>query len=236
MTAYIGVAPGRYDLQLVLAGATSCTTGVIPVTTGLPILQADSHTTFAATGDVMAINDDSSLKVGAFGDDVTSAGASGVTARFLNADPGAAAVVVGTGDLASGTFAPIWRDAEFASSPMAIADGGATDFNGYALIPPLAGVELSAHGIGTTKDLATAAHVTAAAGFRRDARNRQWQERRHPSAVLHVPGRPAGARLALALRGPHRGVTDVAPARAPSLRTERRWPAGERAGRPFPRP
>jgi hypothetical protein len=47
---------------------------------------------------------------------------------------------------------------------MAIADGGATDFNGYALIPPLTGGELSAHAVGTTKDLATAAHVTAAAG------------------------------------------------------------------------
>jgi len=113
---------------------------------------------------VHAINDDSSLKVGGFEDDVTSDGSSGVTARFLNAEPGVAAVTVGTGDLASGTFAPIWVDAQFAATPFFIADGGASDPNGYALIPPFASVELSAHAVGATKDLVTAAHVTAAAG------------------------------------------------------------------------
>jgi hypothetical protein len=164
VTAYIGVAPGHYDLQLVNAGATDCTTGVVPTTMGLPILLVGSHTTFAATGDVHAINDDSSLKVGGFEDDVTSDGSSGVTARFLNAEPGVAAVTVGTGDLASGTFAPIWVDAQFAATPFFIADGGASDPNGYALIPPFASVELSAHAVGATKDLVTAAHVTAAAG------------------------------------------------------------------------
>jgi hypothetical protein len=71
---------------------------------------------------------------------------------------------VGTGDVASSTFAPIWPDAQFASTPSAIADGTPTDFNGYAVIPPLAGTEVSAHAIGAARDMVVAAHVTAAAG------------------------------------------------------------------------
>jgi hypothetical protein len=165
VTAYLAVAPGRYDLQLVMAGATDCSTGVVAETTGLPILVAGARTTFAVTGDVMPIDDDSAQKVGAFPDDVAPLAAGGVTARLLDAVPSAAAVVAGTGDVQSGSFAPIWPDAQFASTPMTIADGGTTDFNGYAVIPPLSSTEVSAHAIGATKDLAIAAHVTAAAGI-----------------------------------------------------------------------
>ncbi len=163
VTQYLGVPPGQYDLQLVTAGSTDCTAGVIPVTIGLPDLALGSHTTFAAIGDVRATGNDPSMKIAAFSDD--SAGTSGSAAvRFINATPAAAAVNVGTGDERSDTFSEIFQAVEFGTAAsLDVADGGTIDSNGYATLGPLF-IEFSAQAVGTTTDIATAAHVTIAAG------------------------------------------------------------------------
>lgn len=161
--AYLGVAPGTYELQLVDGGSTDCTTGVIPVTMGLPALALGSHTTLALLGDVHATNDDASLKVIAFADD-SSVPSADVAVRFLNAVPSIASVNVGEGDAATSGFDPWFTYAQFGTLVQQLADGGSVDPNGYARLPPVSGVELSAEVVGTTADLATATGVTLSGG------------------------------------------------------------------------
>jgi len=162
VTAYVGVPPGQYDLQLVAPG-NGCSTGVIGTTYGLPLLAAGSITTFAATGTVNQIDIDSPLKISVLSDQ-TDGNEAGALVRFVNADPTVAAAVVGMGDLAQGNFVPLFQDAAFAVAARTLADGGTTDAYGYALIAPLASQLLSAHATGATTDLATVAHANAAAG------------------------------------------------------------------------
>lgn len=162
VTAYVGIPPGQYDLQLVAPG-TGCSMGVIGTTYGLPLLTAGSITTFAATGTVNQIDIDSPLKISAFSDETAGNGA-GALVRFVNADPTVAAAVAGMGDLAQGNFAPLFQDAAFGVAARTLADGGTSDANGYTLIAPLASQLLSAHATGGTTDLATVAHANAAAG------------------------------------------------------------------------
>lgn len=161
-TAYVAVSAGQYDLQLVVPG-TGCSTGVIGATSGLPYLSAGSATTFAVTGTIIQLDNDSPMKISPFSDE-TAGIAGGALVRFVNADPTVAAAVLGTGDLASGNFVSLFPDGAFAVAAKTLADGGVADPNGYALISPLSGQELSAHATGGSADLATAAHATAAAG------------------------------------------------------------------------
>lgn len=161
--AYLGVAPGTYELQLVDGGSGDCTTGVIPVTMGLPALALGSHTTLALLGDVNATNNDASLKVIAFADD-SSVPSADVAVRFLNAVPSVASVNVGEGDAATSGFDPWFTYAQFGTLVQQLADGGSVDPNGYARLAPVSGVELSAEVVGTTADLATATGVTLSGG------------------------------------------------------------------------
>jgi hypothetical protein len=163
VTQYLGVSPGQYDLQLITAGSTDCTSGVIPVTMGLPTLALGSYTTFAAIGDVRATDNDPSMKIAAFSDDAAATSGSAAL-RFINATAAAAAVNVGTGDPTSGTFSEIFGAVEFGNTGTDVADGGSTDSNGYATVAPVSETEFSAQAVGTTTDIATAAHVTFAAG------------------------------------------------------------------------
>lgn len=161
-TAYVSLAPGQYDLQVVLPG-TGCSTGIMGTTSGLPFLSAGSATTFAVTGTVHQIDNDSPMKISPLSDE-TAGVADGALLRFVNADPTLASVVLGTGDPAQGTFVALFPDAPYAVPASVLADGGATDSNGYALVAPFSGQELSVQPLGSTTDLTTAAHATAAAG------------------------------------------------------------------------
>ncbi len=163
VTAYVGVAPGTYDLQLVQAGARSCAAGVIPTTTGLPTLQANQHETFVLAGDVHATDNDPSLKVAAVSDDTTVADGHAAV-RFINASPALAAADVGTGSLANHNFALVFAYVGFGTAAQQTSAGGSIDPNGYVTMAPLSGVEFSAHAPDGTVDVASAAHVSAASG------------------------------------------------------------------------
>jgi len=162
VTQYFPVPPGTYDLQLVAAGS-GCDQGVIAVTNGLPTLAVGSRTTFATVGDAQPTGNDAALKVLAFQDE-QSAGAEGAALRIINAIPSMGYVDVGTGSLASNTFSPLAVYVAFGTAGTRLADGGAPDGDGYALVAPWSGVELSAHPSGTTTDAVTGSNVSLAAG------------------------------------------------------------------------
>jgi hypothetical protein len=162
VTAYFPVAPGSYDLQLVAAGG-NCMQGLIPATYGLPALEIGTRTTFAVVGDVMPTNNDAALKVTAFADD--SSVTNQAALRIINAIPSVGYLDVGTGSATAGTFSPLVVDVNFGRPVAMLPDGGATDVNGYVLVAPLSGVELSAHPSGSMMtNTVTAMNVTLAAG------------------------------------------------------------------------
>lgn len=163
VTTYLAMTPGTYDLQVVQAGSTDCTSGVIPATIGLPLLAANAYTTFAVMGDVQATDNDASLKVGAFPDDSTTAGA-GAILRAINAIPSLAYIDVGTGSEAADDYSSVFIDVPFGTASSALGDGGTTDPNGYAPFPATADIQFSAQATGTGVDSATGTHVAIAAG------------------------------------------------------------------------
>ncbi len=163
VTAYLAIAPGDYDLQVVETGSADCTVGILPATMGLPSLAAGAHTTFALMGDVQPTGDDASLKVGAFSDD--SAAPAGTTVlRVINAVPSLAYIDVGSGSVAADNLAPIFADVPFGSASATLLDGGSADPNGYTAFPPTPDVQFSAQASGTGSDSATATHVVVGAG------------------------------------------------------------------------
>jgi hypothetical protein len=147
VTAYFGVAPGTYDLQLIAPGG-NCTNGLIDTTYGLPAVAIGTRTTFAVVGDVMQTGTDAALKITAFPDDWSVNG--GTALRLINAIPTIGYVDVGTGSETDGTFSPLFTSVPFGLAAMMLADGGAPDPNGYLTLAPLSGAELSAHPTGMT--------------------------------------------------------------------------------------
>jgi hypothetical protein len=159
VSAYLGVPPGTYDLQLVAPGATDCQTGVIAPTFGLPGLVVGAHTTFAVVGNVLQRGSDAALKIAVFADDTTVTERAAL--RFINAISTVGYADVGTGLEMNGTFAPLVIDVAFATVGMVLADGGATDPNGYLTLAPVSGAVFSAHPTGvTTTDSDSATNVS----------------------------------------------------------------------------
>jgi hypothetical protein len=162
VSAYIPVAPGAYDLQLVAAGATDCQSGVIPATYGLPELVPGGHTMFAVVGNVLVRGSDAILKIAVFPDDTATT--PGAALRVINAVSSVGYEDVGTGSEAAGTFAPLVTDVAFATVGTDLADGSRTDQNGYFAVAPISGAFFSAHPSGvTTADSDTATNVSLAA-------------------------------------------------------------------------
>jgi hypothetical protein len=161
-TTYLTVAPDRYSVRLVAAGAVDCGTPLASLDT---VTLADgTYTTLAdvgvaAVGQATPVMSDAALKVVAFADDVT-APAGQIALRFINASPSAslASVAFGTGSLAgtNGPYASLFSAVPFAgTSSASTTDAGAVDANGYLLALPLAGATLSAHA-SALSDLVTA--------------------------------------------------------------------------------
>ncbi len=164
VSAYFPVPPGQYDLQLVDAGASSCATGLIPTTHGLPALVENGFATLATVGDVDPTDAAASLTVVGFLDDATVQGGQAAL-RVINALPSVAHIDLGTGSLAAGTFSAIVTDVAFGAASTFAADGGPTDPDGYATTAPVTSVVFSAHPTGVlTTDAALAPNVSLHAG------------------------------------------------------------------------
>lgn len=163
--AYAAVPPGDYEVQVVAASSGDCTMGVIPTSYGLPALADGTYATIATIGDVTPTGGDAQIKVVAFFDDVSGA-ADGLKLRAINAAPRIGYAQFGTGSQAGGDFSALFSDVAFGTASSAMADGGATDTNGYALLAPLSGAELSAYPIvGDSTQAATASQVSLATGI-----------------------------------------------------------------------
>jgi hypothetical protein len=162
VTEYVPVAPGTYDLQLIMAGSSDCTSGVIPTTMGLPSLITGARVTFAVIGDVRPTNRDARQKVAAFFDDGTAP--NGVAAlRVINAVPSVGAMdVTETG--AGGESLTSFTNVPFGSVGSMVTDGGSPDPNGYSSVSPATNVGFVALAPGGTASIATASGVTLAAG------------------------------------------------------------------------
>jgi hypothetical protein len=163
VTKYFGIAPGRYDIQLVASGATDCSTGLL-AETDLPALGPNARTTFATVGDVDPRGNDTGLKIAAFFDDVTvSSGQAEV--RVIDAIPSVAYLDVGTGSLTAQNFAALFTSVGFGVVGQTLADGGILGITGYVPFAPGTNLQFSAHATGTeTTDTATATHVSIGAG------------------------------------------------------------------------
>ena len=162
VTQYFGVAPGQYTIQIITAGTTDCTSGVLPMT-DLPMLALDEHTTIATVGDVNPRGNDTGLKVAVFFDD-EAAPSGGAAVRIINTVPSVAYVDFGTGSLTMQNFVPLVTGAGFGVVGVDLADGGTVGITGYFVTAPVTNAQFSTHATGTsTMDIATATHVTLAA-------------------------------------------------------------------------
>jgi hypothetical protein len=161
VTEYVPVGPGTYDLQLIMAGNSDCTSGVIPTTMGLPSLIAGARVTFAIIGDVRPTNRDARQKVAAFFDDATAANDVAVL-RVINAVPSVGAMdVIETGP--EGESLTSFANVPFGSVGTMVTDGGSVDPNGYSRVSPATNVGFVALAPGGTVNIATAGGATLSA-------------------------------------------------------------------------
>ena len=162
VTQYFGIAPGQYSIQIIAAGSTDCTAGVLPAT-DLPRLALDSHTTIATVGDVNPRGNDTGLKVAVFFDDQTPP-SDAAAMRVINTIPSVAYLDFGTGSLMAQNFAPLVTGAGFGVVGLELADGGTAGITGYFTVPPATDAQFSVHATGTSSmDTATATHVALTA-------------------------------------------------------------------------
>lgn len=162
--AYADVPPGDYDVQVIGAASSDCTTGVIPTSYGLPALSIGTYVTIATVGVMMPIGGDQSMKVVAFVDDVTGT-PSGLMLRAIDAASMVGYAEFGTGSQAAGDFSVMFAVVPFGTASTSAVDAGPTDPNGYSLFGPLSGAELSAYPIdGDYTASATASNVSLSSG------------------------------------------------------------------------
>jgi hypothetical protein len=162
VTQYFGIAPGDYNVQIIAAGSTDCTTGLVPQT-DLPTLSLNAHTTIATVGDVNPRGNDTGLKVAVFFDDETPP-STAAAMRVINTIPSVAYLDFGTGSLTAGNFSPLVIGGGFGVVGLNLASGGTTGLTGYFNVPATTDGQFSAHATGMAgMDTATATHVALAA-------------------------------------------------------------------------
>ncbi len=172
VTTYFGLDVGQYDLEIVAAGATDCTTPVAGTATitNLPSLAQDMFYTIAFVGDSMQGGTDPTLTAVGFQDDGVPTTATNANVRFYNAAPslnGTTTVDFGTGALGASSFSGLETAVAFATLAATGGDAGvAPDTNGYVSVPAFtSATEFSAHTTtGATTDTATASSQMVAAG------------------------------------------------------------------------
>lgn len=138
---YVAVPPGNYDVGVVAPGS-ACASPVAAVTP-LPAITANSRATVALVGDLTPNGNDQPAKVVVFADDVAGPRMQAAV-RFIDALPGATAVIFGTGMEMNLTFSPLTGSVSFAGDSSSPADGGVVDSDGYLLLGAVSGVTLSA--------------------------------------------------------------------------------------------
>jgi hypothetical protein len=139
---YVAIAPGTYDLKVVPAGG-ACGTAVAPTIQLAPLI-VNAKTTVAIVGDLSPGGNDQAAKVVSFADDNQLP--TGIAAvRFIDAMPGASAVIFGLGKTTDLTFAALTPNVPFGTVSATLPDGGVADSNSYMLLDPLSGGTLSAH-------------------------------------------------------------------------------------------
>jgi hypothetical protein len=164
-SAYTPVPPGRYDARVVVAGATSCSVGILPDATSLPTLAVSSAETVALVGAVAPSGADYGLALTGFLDDLTApAGSSAI--RAINAAPAMSQVDVGTGALFASSFLAIFRGVPFdhASAPNEAWIPYLVDANGYNSNKPISNSVLSAHASSSMVDAVSASGFSAPSG------------------------------------------------------------------------
>jgi hypothetical protein len=139
---YVAVPPGMYNAGVMPAG-NGCGAPVNGVV-GLPMIVANGRATVAIVGDITPMGNDQPAKVVTFPDDVIGL-ASRAAVRFIDALPGAADVIFGTGSETNLSFLALTGSVPFAGVSSSPADGGVEDTNGYLMLNPVVGATLSAH-------------------------------------------------------------------------------------------
>jgi uncharacterized protein DUF4397 len=173
VSAYVGLAPGPYDVRIVAAGASSCDSAIAaggdaagPVAdwTNLPPLAVDTSATLLLAGDLQPAGDDARLTLTLLTDDsVLSTGAAVV--RAINAVPSERALDFGLGS--GSAWEPLLTNVTFGAASAATGPGeGTVDANGYTPIPPLSSQAVSARPSSSDAgaDVAVAMHVEIAQG------------------------------------------------------------------------
>jgi hypothetical protein len=141
--SYVAVAPGTYDVTVLAPGRGACAAPVVATGT-LPALATGSHATVALVGDLSPTGNDQAARIAAFLDDVVAPQAEAAV-RFIDAMPGAQAVIFGTGSVANLTFSQLTSSVPFGGASSTPGDGGTPDRNAYLPMQPASGVMLSAH-------------------------------------------------------------------------------------------
>jgi hypothetical protein len=177
VTSYVFVDPGKYDLAIVAAGATDCSSPLVPPVTNLPVLTPNNAFTIALVGDTTVAGSDRSLTAWGFEDDTAPGGLSepgpvqgpptNANVRFLDAAPGLDTTTIdfGTGTLAARDETTLETSVAFGALPTKAGTSTAQiDGNGYVSVNPIGAAVLSAHVTGTATDLATASNQALPSG------------------------------------------------------------------------
>jgi hypothetical protein len=171
VSSYFSVAPGLYDLRVVVAMGGSCTVPIIPDVTNLPPLTARHFATIALVGDVQPTGGDPGLQLASFSDDGVSSQL--VFLRFINASPSMAAADMGTGAIGvMGGFTPLFGGVPFGTAGTAPQTRGSlpeaswptVDDNGYRELFSLSDATLSAHDPRLGTDAVVTSGVSIAPG------------------------------------------------------------------------
>jgi hypothetical protein len=155
VTLYLVLPPGTYEVRLVAAGSTDCSTSLVD----LPSLAiaANTYTTIAVIGEKTPVGGDQALALTSFTDEVT-APAGQIALRFVNASPSQTLTQgadLGTGSQAGtgGPWAPLFSGVAFGHTGASNgSDAGTVDANGYLAFNPLQTATLSAHATATATD------------------------------------------------------------------------------------
>jgi hypothetical protein len=167
-SAYVYVAPGRYDARLVAAGSPDCATGIGSDATNLPAIAPDGYATVALTGEENPTAGAPGLKLVFFQDDAFPSNQGEL--RTINLALLPSLQEADFGEITVGGFSPLFLGVPVGQAgtvtEATVLGGVATgvDPNGYAMIPPLGGGTISVRARNGALDIALAPNVSVAAG------------------------------------------------------------------------
>jgi hypothetical protein len=147
LSAYLPVTPQAYDARLVVAGATSCSTNLVPDVLDVPALgQGGGYATLALMGDLAGGTGATGIRMVGMADDVLAPDLGHVEIRFVHAASNSPPVNVSAGDLQMLKVGKLFSNVPFGSvttpaeaKATAPADAGASvhvDDAGYRTLSP----------------------------------------------------------------------------------------------------